>query len=230
MRRFTGHQEKWGDFLDIKIYRKKLSLNRIRGKKILFSSTTDAYNPFERRFNNTRELLKQFINKEVSVEILTKSDLALRDIDIFKQIKNISVGFSLNTLDDTIRRKIEPAASSVTKRIDAVKKLNDEGIDTYIFLSPMFPGITDFKEIINHCKDYTKKFTFENLNLRGTFRPVVMKYIHDYHNDLVPLYDEIYKFKNNEYWEILEREIEAYCQKNNIAYKSYFYHEKIRKK
>jgi DNA repair photolyase len=229
MKRFTNHDEKWGDFLDIKIYDKEIKLNKLYGKKIVFSTVTDAYNQFERKYKVTRNILKQFINTNIKISILTKSDLIVRDIDIFKQIPGITVGVSLNTLDDNIRKKLESGASSIEKRLNAIKTLNDEGIYTYIFLSPMFPGITDFKEIINESKLYTKEFWFENLNLWGAFRFAVLKYIDNYHKNLMPLYDEIYKRKNYEYWWILEKEIETFCLRNKIKYISYFYHEKIRK-
>jgi hypothetical protein len=72
-------------------------------------------------------------------------------------------------------------------------------------------------------------FAFENLNLRGAYYPRVMKYIRDNHAPLLPLYEEIYKGKNQEYWQILEQEIRAWCEQNRINHVSYFYHEKIRK-
>ncbi|MDR2808800.1 MAG: radical SAM protein [Spirochaetaceae bacterium] len=229
MKRFTTHKEKWGDFLDVKIYNKKMKLDTLNGRKVLFSTVTDAYNNYEQKYQVTRKLLEQFINTNIKISILTKSDLVLRDIDIFKQIPGITVGISLNTLDDTIRKKLEPRASSIEKRLNAIKTLYTEGIYTYIFLSPMFPGITDFKEIINRSRSYTNEFWFENLNLRGAFRFAVLEYIGKNHQELMPLYDEIYKWKNNEYWWILEKEIETFGIENKIKCVSYFYHEKIRK-
>ena len=229
MRRFTNHHETWGDFIDVKIYSKKISVKKLSGKKVLFCSVTDAYNPFESKYRITRGLLEQFINTDVKIEILTKSDLVLRDLDLFKQIPDVTVGVSLNTLDDSIRKKLEPRASSIEKRISAVRTLTGEGVSTYIFLSPIFPGITAFKEILSHCKDYTNKFYFENLNLRGAFRPKVLQYIRESHPALLPLYDEIYRCKNNEYWRIMEKEIDVFCTQQHINYGSYFYHEKIRK-
>jgi DNA repair photolyase len=229
MRRFTGHQEQWGDFLDVKIYNKKLKLNPLAGKKVVFCSVTDAYNRFEKKYRITRALLEQFINSGVKVEILTKSDLVLRDLDILKQIPGITVGVSLNTLDDHIRKKLEPGAPSIERRLAAIKTLTKEGIRTYIFVSPIFPGITSFKEILSRCKTYCGKFYFENLNLRGAYRPKVLQYIRDNYPELLPLYDEIYKYKNYEYWRVMEAEIESFCRKHNIHWGSYFYHEKIRK-
>jgi DNA repair photolyase len=106
------------------------------------------------------------VNTRTCIDILTKSDLVLRDIDLFKQIPNIQICFSLNTLDDTVREKLEPCASSVEKCVSAAKKLHEAGIRTAVFLSPMFPGITDFRAIIAECKSFTGTFWFENLYLK----------------------------------------------------------------
>jgi DNA repair photolyase len=228
MKRFTGHQERWGEFLDVKRCTKKLNPARLAGKRIVLSSVTDAYNPLERKYRITRDLLGQLAQSSARISILTKSDLVLRDIDLITRIPHIQAGFSLNTLDDSVRKKLEPLASSVDKRIAAVQKLHEAGIRTYIFLSPMFPGITDFKAIIEACKPFTDEFWFENLNLRGAFRPAVMGYINKYHPNLSSLYDEIYRLKIPGYWEMMEGEIAGFCRKNHIPFISYFYHEKIR--
>jgi DNA repair photolyase len=229
MKRFANHAEKWGDFLDVKRCARKINTDRLAGKRIVISSVTDAYNPYEKKYRRTRDILRQFVNTQAHISILTKSDLVLRDIDLIKQIPNIQVGVSLNTLDDSIRKKLEPFASSVGKRIGAVQKLHNEGIRTYVFLSPMFPGITDFKAIIAECRAFAGEFWFENLNLRGSFRHTVMRYINEYHPDLRSLYNEIYRLKDSDYWAVMEKEIAAFCRKKRIAFISYFYHEKIRK-
>ncbi|MDR3276869.1 MAG: radical SAM protein [Treponema sp.] len=229
MKHFTNHGEAWGDFLDVKRCDRAINMSRLRGKTVVLSSTTDAYNPFERKFEATRGILKQFIHTEVHVEIMTKSDLVLRDRDLFKEIPNIRIGVSLNTLDDGIRKQIEPGAPSIENRIKAIRTLHEEGFDTYIFLSPLFPGISDFREILDACKDSTRMFYFENLNLRDAYRPRVINYIRRHHTVLLPLYNEIYTGKNTGYWAMLEQQIADYCQEHKIRYKSYFYHEKIRK-
>jgi DNA repair photolyase len=229
MKHFTNHKEDWGDFLDVKVCAKKINVERLQDKTIVISTVTDAYNPFERKFECTREILKQFVNTKVHIEILTKSDLVLRDQDLFAQIPNIRIGISLNTLDDEIRKVLEPGASSIQNRINAIKTLNSVGFDTYIFLSPMLPGISDFKAILEECKTYTRKFYFENLNLRGAYRSRIMNYILEYHPGLLSLYDGIYSLNNMEYWEIMEWAIVNYCTMHHIPFGSYFYHEKIKK-
>lgn len=68
MRRFTGHGEKCGDFLDVKIYPKKLKLSGLAGKKVVFCSVTDAYNPFEKKYRVTRNLLEQLFNPPICIQ------------------------------------------------------------------------------------------------------------------------------------------------------------------
>jgi DNA repair photolyase len=230
MKRFTNHREPWGDFLDVKRFRRGINVKSLAGKKVVLCSVTDPYNPFEKKFGATREVLEQLVGSEAAVEILTKSDLVLRDLDLFKRLPRVRIGLSLITLDDGICRKLEGGAPGAGRRLAALRRLNGEGIDTYLFLSPFFPGITDFRAILNECKDYTRMFYFENLNLRGAFRPRVLQYIRENHPDLEELYDTIYRRGDRGYWEGVEEDIDAFCRENGIKYGSYFYHEKIRKR
>lgn len=229
MKRFTNHQEAWGDFIDIKICDKKINPKKLQGKKVIMSSVTDPYNPFEKKYEVTRKILEQLKDINFEFTILTKSDLILRDIDLLKEFKNLEVAFSVNSTDDEFRRKIEPFASSVVSRFDALQKLHLEGISTAVFVSPIFPGITDVKEIIRTAESYVDDFWFENLNLRGAYRYRIFEFIKKEYPDLIPLYDKIYKYKDSSYWENLEQEMLNCCDENGVNCKNYFYHEKIRK-
>lgn len=229
MKRFTNHKEDWGDFIDIKYCKKPLNTKTLTGRTILFGSVTDAYNSFEKKYKITRNLLNQMMETTANIEILTKSDLVLRDIDILKQIKNIRVGISLNTLDDSFRKSIEPFAATIDRRLNTLKTLNESGISTYLFMSPIFPGITKFKEIILLTEKYCHYYCFENLNLRGAYLPRVLNFIQKTYPELVPLYDKIYKHKSIEYWEQLSHDINDFCKERSLDYKLYFYHDLIKK-
>lgn len=133
MKRFTSHTEPWGEFVDIKtnsveLIRKKLKLIKNRKGVVLLGSVTDAYQPLERKYEITRGLLKELLQSELSVSILTKSDLVLRDIDILKQFKNITVGITITSIDEKVCRVLESGASSVERRLEALKKLHESGI------------------------------------------------------------------------------------------------------
>ena len=103
------------------------------------------------------------------MNISTKSKLILRDLDILKQMKNLTVSISINTLDESFKDDMDNA-SSIKERLDTLKQLHNSGIYTVLFMSPIFPYITNFKEIIEMSKDYVDEYWFENLNLRGEYK------------------------------------------------------------
>ncbi len=83
-------------------------------------------------------------------------------------------------------------AVSIERRLEAMKKLHAEGIKTTCFISPIFPGITNVTTIINRVKDQCQLVWLENLNLRGSYKKVIMDYVCSKYPELVPLYEEIY--------------------------------------
>jgi len=231
MKRFTSHiGEKWGDFLDVKKSDKKIDLASLSEDiTVLFGSVTDAYNPYEKKYELTRTILSQLLSCDAQVEILTKSDLVTRDIDLFQKMKNVKIGISLNTLDDNFRKKTESRASSIQRRLDALRKLKSQGVSTYLFMSPIFPGLTNVAEIIDATKEYCDYICFENLNLRGAYLPRVLEFIRSDYGDHFELYDKIYRSKDMTYWENLKPEILSYCSDFGVEAKIYFYHELIKK-
>ena len=163
MKRFTGHSEEWGSFIDIKQCDKPISQKKLQGKSVFLSSVTDCYNPFEEKYKITRNILEQLISIDCELNISTKSNLVLRDIDLLKQCKNLKVSISVNTLDEKFQKDMDNA-SKIIERLKALKILHEEGIYTVLFMSPIFPFITEWKEIIESSKDYIDEYWFENLN------------------------------------------------------------------
>ena len=132
--------------------------------------------------------------------IRDRSDLVVRDIDLLKKLGRVTVSWSINTLDENFKNDMD-SASSIERRIAAMKQVYKAGIRTVCFVSPVFPGITDFEAIFERVKDQCDLFWLENLNLRGGFKKTVMDYIAGKYPDLVPLYDEIYNKHNRSYFE-----------------------------
>lgn len=229
MKKFIKASNEWGDFIYIKEF-DKINKNQLKkGQTVLLSSVTDPYNPFENKYLATRKILKQLLGTDSHVEILTKSSLVIRDIDILKQFSDLSVGISMNTLDDSFRKKIELGASNIEKRLEALKELKRNNIKTYLFISPIFPEITNCKEIIDAVRDSVDYICFENLNLRGKYKNKVMELIKNSYPNLIELYNDIFVRNNNLYWEYLKKNIESYCNAVNVKYRIYFYHNKIKK-
>ena len=226
MKRFTKHKEDWGTFIDIKKCSKKINLKKIEHKRVFLSSVTDCYNKFEEKYELTKNILEQLVNVDCELSISTKSKLILRDLDLLKKMKNLTVSMSINTLDENFKNDMDNA-SSIHDRLKTLKELHKNGIKTVLFMSPIFPYITDFKEIIDISKDYIDEYWFENLNLRGSYKQTIFKYIEEKYPNLLEKYYEIYNKKNKDYWINLSKEIDEYCKKNNIKYINYFYHEDL---
>ncbi len=228
MKRFTNDQEPWGEFVDVKINAPDLisqDTKKYKNKSIFISSVTDPYQPAEIKYKLMRGILKNLIPLNPDLSVLTKSDLIVRDIDLLKQFKKCIVGVSLSSFDDKIRKEVEPFASSVARRINAVKELKRAGIKTYIFLSPIFPYLTDWKEIIERTKKFIDEYWLENLNLYPSLRNNIFNWLKKYHPELIKKYREIY-FTRNNYWQRIEKEIEDYGKENNLNFKIYFHHRK----
>ena len=147
MKRFTGHTEPWGEFLDVKHWNPIKHPERYSGKEIFIGSVTDPYNPEEECFGRTRALLEELKGSGARFSIATKSDLVLRDIALIKEFPEARVSWSINTLDEGFRSDMDKAVS-IERRLEAMKIFHENGIRTTCFISPIFPGITDAKAII----------------------------------------------------------------------------------
>ena len=245
MKKFTGHAEDWGTFLDVKTWAPIKNPARYAGKSFFVSSVTDPYNPQEKIYGRTREFLRTFQGVDISLSLQTKSDLILRDIDLIRTFKNVRVGFSINTLDENFRADMDNAAS-IARRLDAMKILHAAGIRTTCFISPIFPGITNVPAIIDAAKNFCNLVWLENLNLRGNFKPRILHYIREKYPQLSPLYDAIYQRKDMRYWAELNGVVSDYAARNNLQYVrnrddiqtnfdappvivNFFFHEQIKK-
>ena len=226
MKRFTGHSEEWGSFIDIKQCDKPIIQKKLQGKSVFLSSVTDCYNPFEEKYKITRNILEQLISIDCELNISTKSNLVLRDIDLLKQCKNLKVSISVNTLDEKFKNDMDNA-SSIQERLETLETLYKNGIYTVLFMSPVFPVITDYREIIEKTNKYVDEYWFENLNLRGSYKQDIISYIKRTSPHLLKLYNELYIDGNMEFWNSLSVEIEEYCNVHSIKHVNYFYHKKL---
>ena len=217
MKRFTGHAEPWGTFLDVKYWDKIKNPRKYDGQTMIVGSVTDAYNPQEEQFCRTREFLEEMQGSNINLIVTTKSDLVVRDLDLIKTFPSPMVSWSINTLDEKFKDDMDKAVS-VQRRIAAMKKCHDEGIRTTCFISPIFPEITDVFAIIDKIKDFCDYIWLENLNLRGNFKADILNYIAEKYPDRKSLYQQIYTKNDVTYWEILNRQVEEYARENGLMY------------
>ena len=245
MKRFTGHAEPWGTFLDVKLWPEIKNPQRYAGKELFLGSVTDPYLPQEEQYGRTRALLEQLQGSGAKLSIATKSDLILRDLDLIKAFPDARVSWSVNTLDEDFKNDMDNAVS-IARRLAAMEAFYRAGIRTTCFVSPIFPGITDAEAIIRRVKGQCHLIWLENLNLRGSFKTVIMAYIQSTRPHLLPLYQEIYNSGNRSYWETLDQQLRTYADEIGLDYVTdddsvrrpfdappvivnYFYNEKIKK-
>lgn len=155
MCRFTGHQDQWGEFLDVKINFPEVLASQLRRRrtppagKILVGTVTDAYQPAEKHYELTRASLQLLAEYPLlEVHILTKSALVLRDLPLLRQLRACEVGFTITTMEEAVARIIEPHASPPALRLAAAKELQEAGIPVWVFIAPLLPGLTDTEEAL----------------------------------------------------------------------------------
>lgn len=217
MKRFTNHPEPWGSFVDIKNWQELKNTKKYAGKEAFIGSVTDPYQPCEEKYQRTRMLLEQLQGSGMSISIATRSDLILRDLDLIKTFPNARVSWSINTLNEDFRKEMDHAIS-IERRLDAMKVFYDAGIQTTCFISPIFPGITDVKAIIERAKDRCNLVWLENLNLRGDYKGRILNWIHENHPALDELYGDIYTKKDRTYWSKLDAEMRVFAESAGYPY------------
>lgn len=157
MKRFTGHREPWGEFVDVKVNAPDL-LEREIGKKppgrVWLSGVCDPYQPVERRYQLTRECIEILAQHDWPITVQTKSAFVLRDMDLFKRANKLEVGLTISTGDERIKQLFEPNVPSVKERIKALEELHIEGIRTYAMIAPMLPGMEGLVEWLKGKVDY----------------------------------------------------------------------------
>jgi DNA repair photolyase len=168
MKKFTGHTEPWGSFVDIKLNAPEELRRQLRKAEkgtTLISSVTDPYQPIEKRCELTRQCLETLLEYQFPVDILTKSPLVLRDSDLFTQFKDIDVGITITTDSERIRKVFEPNAPSIKTRINALKNLHEKGIRTYVFIGPALP--MDPEKLSREIFLYADRILIDRMNYTG---------------------------------------------------------------
>lgn len=156
---------------------------------ILMSGNTDCYQPIERKLEITRGLLQVCLDYRHPVHILTKNALVTRDIDILEKLneKNlVSVSLSIPTINEDLRRKLEPRTSSVSTKLKALETLSNAEIPTHVMVAPMIPGLNT-PEILPIVKTIAEKgaqsFGYTLVRLNDTVEPVFIDWLEAHYPD-----------------------------------------------
>ena len=152
-------------------------------KTIMLSGNTDCYQPIERELEITRKILEVCLAYRHPVSILSKNALVLRDLDLFikmNELNLISVALSIPTMNEDLRRKMEPRTSSAIKKLEALKILKENNIPTRAMIAPIIPGLNSdetlkiIKKISETGADW---FGYTLIRLNDTVEPVFVKWL-----------------------------------------------------
>jgi DNA repair photolyase len=225
MGRFVGKTiYDWGEYVYAKMNApnllkkeiKKLK-NKGKEKEIFFSSVTDPYQGAEGEYELTRKCLEILADYgfEGVVSILTKSNLVLRDIDVFKKLKTVIVGLTVTSTDDGISRYFEKNAPGVSARLETLKVLNKNRIKTYAFIGPLLPHfVAQSQELEKLFKKLTETGTkdiyIEHLNLAKYIRLRLIKEMKDVNQGIL---QKFYSSQSRDYREELEEKIKKLIKK-----------------
>lgn len=157
MKRFTGHKEPWGEFVDIKTNGPELlqgEVRKMRPSRVWVSGVCDSYQPLEKRYEVTRKCLEVLVRHDWPITVQTKSSLVLRDIDLLRRTDKVEVGLSVTTGDEEVRQLFEPSAPSIKERIKALEELHLAGIRTFAMIAPMLPKAEELVTTLVGKVDY----------------------------------------------------------------------------
>jgi DNA repair photolyase len=157
MKRFTGHKEPWGEFVDVKINAPELlarQIQKLQSGRVWVSGVCDSYQPVEKTYELTKKCLEILIRNNWPVTVQTKSPLVLRDIQLLSRSDKIEVGISVTTCDEGIRQLFEPNAPSIEERIRALEELHHAGIRTFAMIAPMLPKTEELATMLRGKVDY----------------------------------------------------------------------------
>ncbi|MBN1908414.1 MAG: radical SAM protein, partial [Pirellulales bacterium] len=138
MQRFHPHDEPWGTFVDVKINAVealKRQLRRAEPGGVFLSSACDGWQPIEARYRLTRRCCELLLERDFRLNVLTKSDLVVRDFDLFRD-RPVQIGVTLTTLDERLRQLWEPRAVSVDRRLEVIKAARQLGLKTAVMFGP----------------------------------------------------------------------------------------------
>lgn len=145
MQRFHPHVEPWGGFVDVKVNAVEVlgrQLKRLKPGEVFTCSACDGWQPMERECGLTRRCCRMLLEAGFRLNILTKSKLVLRDLDAFTG-RNVCLGVTITTPDDSPARFWEPGASSVSERLDILAQGKAAGLETAVMFGPLLPKISD---------------------------------------------------------------------------------------
>jgi len=198
MQRFHPHDEPWGRFVDVKVNAPRVlarQLARLTPGSVFTCSACDGWQGVERHYRLTRQCCQMLLKAGFCLNVLTKSDLVLRDLDVFAG-GNVCVGVTITTLQEAQARLWEPGASSVAARLEVLKAAKATGLRTAVMFGPLLPGISDSREALGElfglaAQAEVDRIWTDAMNPRPRVWPSVRAFLERHRPDLLSLYGSV---------------------------------------
>jgi DNA repair photolyase len=183
------------------LVRAEISRATWKRELVAIGTNTDPYQWAEGRYRLMPPILEALRDTRTPVSVLSKSPLPLRDLDLYRELAevvDVSVNFSVPTLDEKVWRETEPHTPHPRKRLEAVARFNEAGIPSGVLVAPLMPGINDSPELVEEIVSLAEEAgaTFVNgiaLHLRPGVKEVFMSWLSAARPDLVPRYEDLYR-------------------------------------
>ncbi len=216
MKEYSRHTEEWGEFVDAKVNLPEVLIKEVKKKRpgrVCIGTVADSYQPIEQERKLTRSAIEILMENNFPFEILTKSSLVNRDIDLLKDYKNCSVELSITTIDDNVRKIFEPNADTIENRLACAKKLISTGIETNVFFGPILPYFSDNDKSINSLFEAFKsagvrRVLVDKLNYLNKKIPFILSSIKDVFPQAISFYRNFLKSPNEYESDLRQRIIE----------------------
>lgn len=200
-----------------------------RSEPVAIGTVTDPYQPAERRFGVTRTILEVFAEgRGRRLSVTTKSDLVLRDIDLFQRIARANmfhVHITVTTVDEELARRLEVRAPRPALRLEAVRRLAEAGVAVGVFANPVTPLLTDSEESLEALAEAVAgaggSFLLgDPLYLKPCARAVFFPFLERRFPELLPRYRALYRdraFLCREYAERVKERVRRVRKRHGLA-------------
>lgn len=202
----------------------KKELDEKKPTHVLIGSTTEAFQLLEQKKRMTRGVLRLLNERGISYTILTKSQYCINELPAIVRNSRNEVYFTLNTLDENLRKWIEPAASTIEQRLETIRALIQASIRTVIHVGPYLPLVSD-AEMIMRSVAGAALIEFENLNLKMAEKTALFDALNNHDPKIVAKIMDIYshKPKYDAYYTAEKDRISQLSEKYSMPVKFFFY-------
>jgi DNA repair photolyase len=184
----------------VEVLRQELASTKWEGEPIAMGTATDPYQHCEGRYKLTRGVVEALAHFENPLSMLTKSTMIIRDLDVYTRLNEaapLTISMSVGTLDEDVRRVVEPGTPPGHRRLEILGRFASAGIRTGVLVAPILPGLTDTEEhldaVLAGCAeagvDYAVPIV---LHVRSSIREHFMPWVKRTYPWLYPRYAELY--------------------------------------